>query len=88
MGAVRYRAAERHVVHLLNYAYDEARDAVSPASALRVTVPWHGAPPVACTLVGLEGEQAAECEAGDGLVSFEVPELELFAVAVLRDLGA
>ncbi|HEV8563648.1 MAG TPA: hypothetical protein VGR41_01905 [Actinomycetota bacterium] len=82
VGVIRYGLGSRQVLHLLDYKYEEATDAVSPIRDLRLRVPWQHRD-VRCTLLapGLERTLVAQVE--DGALVVDVPELDPYAVLVV-----
>jgi hypothetical protein len=78
----RYALGDRQVLHLLNYRYDEATDAVSPTQDLRLRVPWEGAS-ASAALVDLEGEREVATKAEDGALVVEIPQLAIYGVLVV-----
>jgi hypothetical protein len=86
VGVLRYAVGDRQVLHLLNYGYVAEDDCVVPVRDLRVRVPWGAAGAASCTLVRLDGDRAVPSRIeGDELV-VEVPELDLYAMLVLREV--
>ena len=85
---VRYALGEDHqVLHLLNYAYDAASDMVAPARDLEVRLPWAGGG-ASCRQVMPDGESALSCRVERGELVLEVPELDLYALAVATPVPA
>jgi hypothetical protein len=79
---IRYAVGDRQVIHLLDYRYDEATDAVTPIRDLRLRIPWPDGH-ASCTMVDLGGEQRLPVENEDGALVVEVPELDPYAVLVV-----
>jgi hypothetical protein len=85
VGVLRYVLGDRQVLHLLNYQYVAEDDGVVPVRDLRVRVPWGAAGAASCTLIRLDGDRAVPSRIeGDELV-LEVPDLDLYAMLVLRE---
>jgi hypothetical protein len=81
-GVVRYTAGDRQVLHLVNYGYDEATDAVTPIRDLHLRIPWGGGEATATLLTPGE-ERPVEAKPEDGGLTVVVPELELYAMLVV-----
>ena len=82
VSVTRYALGERQVLHLLNYAYDESVDTVTPARDVRLRVPWQGGA-AAARLLDLGGERVLETKNEDGTLVVEVPEIDPYAVLVI-----
>lgn len=78
----RYVLGGRQVLHLLDYRYDEATDAVTPIRDLRLRIPWEGAV-ASCTVLDPAGERELAAKVEDGALVVEVPEVDPYAVLVL-----
>lgn len=82
VGVTRYVLGERHVLHLLDYRYDEATDAVAPIRDLSIRIPWAGGD-ASCTVLSLRGESHVTARVDDGALVVVVPELDPYAVLVV-----
>jgi hypothetical protein len=80
-GVVRRVLGDRHVLHLVNYGYDEATDTVATIRDLRLQIPWDGE--ATCTLLAPGEERTLEATRDEGGVAVTVPSLDLAAVLVL-----
>lgn len=87
VGVTRYVAGDRHVLHLLDYRYDEATDAVAPIRDLRLRIPWDGND-ASCSLLDLEGERQLTARVQDGALLVDVPDLDPYAVLVAIEAEA
>jgi hypothetical protein len=83
VGVTRYRIGDRQIVHLLDYRYDPATDAVAPATELRLRIPWQGGD-AACTLLTLGVEQPLDGRIVGATLEVEIPELDPYAVLVIE----
>jgi hypothetical protein len=82
VSVTRYALGERLVLHLLNYAYDEASDEVTPARDLRIRIPWQ-AGSASATVLSLDGERELTAKVEDGVLVVDVPEIDRYAVLVV-----
>jgi hypothetical protein len=82
VSVTRYALGDRRVFHLLNYAYDAARDEVTPARDLRLRIPWREVSATA-TLLSLDGESEPVANSEDGVLVVDVPELDRYAVLIV-----
>jgi hypothetical protein len=80
---VRYTQGNETILHILNYQYDAAQDLVTPVEALKVSIPWEGSSPPVLRWITLEGEHPYPCRVEDGELVFEIPQLNLYGLAVL-----
>lgn len=87
VGVTRYVLGERHVLHLLNYRYDEATDAVTSVRDLRLGIPW-GADGAVCELLTPGREQLLEGRIDEGALVVEVPRLDTYALLVAAPANA
>jgi hypothetical protein len=82
---IRYIKEETRILHLINYNYDSDRDYVSPIESLSVSVPWEGPKAPGLSWLSLDGEQQLPCRLEEGRLDFEIPRLELYGLAILRE---
>lgn len=80
--------SRRVVVHLVNYDVDYERDAIREKTGIRVrlTRPPFLADPMEASLYGAGGNppERLEVTVSNGIISFEVPRLDLFASVALE----
>lgn len=82
IGVHCHRSGGLETVHLLNYRYDEALDAVQSIEGVHLRVQASGVTGAACT--GLDGEIPIRVQAGDGAVDLWLERLPLYAVIELK----
>lgn len=78
----RYELGGRQILHVLNYRYDEASDAVSPAKDLRLRITRDGGP-ASASLIDLDGERELAAKSKDGTLVVEIPELAIYGLVVV-----
>jgi hypothetical protein len=83
VNAIRYARDSETILHLLNYQYDEAQDLVKPVENLVVTLPWEDPQIPQLRWISLSGEQSYPCKVEDGTLTFEIPMLDLYGLAIL-----
>lgn len=86
VNVIRWAWGDRQVFHLLDYAYDPITDAISPATDVRLTIPWEGHS-AACRLLTLNGEQDLPSHVAEGHLLVEVPRIDPYAVLIVRGSG-
>ena len=79
----RYRVGERHVLHLLDYRYDEATDTITPIADLELRMPWPTRD-ASCWMVTLDGRRDLVAHVEDAELIVEVPELDPYAVLIVQ----
>ncbi len=79
----RYRVGERQVLHLLDYRYNEATDAITPIADLELRMPWPTRD-ASCWMVTLDGRRDLVAHVEDAELIVEVPELDPYAVLIVQ----
>jgi hypothetical protein len=82
VNVVRWALGDRQVLHLLDYGYDPETDTITPATDVRLSVPWSGGE-VAGRLLALGGETQLATRVDDGRLIVDVPRIDPYAVLVL-----
>lgn len=84
VNAVRYTREGEHILHLLNYDYDSHQNLVQPVENLRVEMPWDSPTLPEIRWLSLDGETLLDGELSGGVLSFDVPRLDLYGLAILK----
>lgn len=84
VNVVRYRKGDEHVCHILNYDYREADDTIVPKSAVEVAMAWKGEKLPSVRWLTLEGEERLPARRDGGRVSFTIPKLGPYGLAVIQ----
>lgn len=83
VNVIRYVKDGKTILHFLNYDYDEAQDRVAQVNDMTVQVPWKGSKVPELRWISLDGEQQIPCCLKDEELTFEIPELSLYGLALL-----
>lgn len=84
VNVVRYRKGDEHICHVLNYDYREADDTIVPKSAVDVAMTWRGGKLPSVRWLTLEGEKRLLARLDGGRVSFTIPKLGPYGLAVIQ----
>jgi hypothetical protein len=83
VNTIRTFQGEDQILHLINYHYHLDLDSVSPVQNLIVHLPWEGSRVPELRWITLEGEIRLACRREGGELSFEIPKLDLYGLAIL-----
>jgi len=84
VNVVRYRRGDEHVCHVLNYDYREADDTIAPKVNVEITMAWPGEAVPSVRWLSLEGEERLAARLADGRLSFTLPKLAPYGLAIIR----
>jgi hypothetical protein len=85
VNVVRYRQGDEHVCHVLNYDYREADDSVPAKQNVEIALPWPSAAAPTVRWLTLEGEERLPSRLADGRLSFTLPRLDPYGLAVIKE---
>jgi hypothetical protein len=85
VNVVRYRKGDEHICHVLNYDYREADDTIAAKHNVEIDLPWTDASrPTSVRWLTLDGEEHLPAGLNDGRVSFTLPRLDTYGLAVIK----
>ncbi len=84
VNVVRYRKGDEHVLHVLNYDYREADDSIVPKNDVRIDMQWSGETTPAVRWLTLQGEATLGCKLDAGRLSFTIPDVGPYGLAIVR----
>jgi hypothetical protein len=88
VNVIRHALGDRQVLHLLNYAYDATTDTITPATDVRLTIPWEGDAPATCTLLAPDWNEALPGRVVDRSLVIQIPRIDPYAVLVVEGHGS
>ncbi len=85
VNVVRHRKGKEHICHVLNYDYRQADDTIAPKGNVEIAMAWPGeAVPSVCWMT-LEGRENLAAHLDDGRLSFTIPKLDPYGLAVIKE---
>jgi hypothetical protein len=83
VNVVLYRKGDEHILHLLNYDYQESDDTVAPKQDVAISMVWSGEAVPGIRWLTLDGEESLPARVDDGRLSFTIPKLDPYGLAVI-----
>jgi hypothetical protein len=84
VNVVRYRKGDEHICHVLNYDYREADDTVAPKKNVGIAMAWPREAVPSVRWLTLEGEERLAARLDEGRLSFTLPKLDPYGLAILK----
>ncbi len=84
VNVVRYRKGDEHICHLLNYDYREDDDTLAPKKNVKIAMAWQNEAVPGIRWLTLEGEERLPAHLNDGRLSFTIPKLDPYGIAVIK----
>jgi len=84
VNVVRYRKDGLLVCHVLNYDYREQDDTIVPKRNIEISLPWSGSNgPGRIRWLSLLGEQELPCRVSEGRLTFTLPSVDPYGLAIV-----